>query len=93
MVISGGDFDASKVEGKRAAFGRKMVHAATWAESELGKSHPDNVGMLMGNGDLKPIPYEGIYEGIVGLDAEKVNGALKGYAEGKAVVKLQLRLI
>ncbi|KAE9968940.1 hypothetical protein BLS_005602 [Venturia inaequalis] len=89
VVITGGDFDASKVEGKKAGFERKMVHAAVWAEPELGKSYWDNVGKLIENGDLKPIAYEE----IVGLDAEKVNEALKGYTEGKAVVKPQLRLV
>lgn len=89
VVITGGDFDASKVEGKKAGFERKMVHAATWAEPALGKSYWDHVGKLIENGNLKPTAYEE----IVGLDAEKVNQALKGYNKGKAVVKPQLRLI
>lgn len=89
LVITGGDFDASKVEGKKAGFERKMIHASVWAEPELGKSYWDNVGKLIENGDLKPTAYEE----IVGLDAEKVNEALKGYTEGKAVVKPQLRLV
>lgn len=89
VVITGGDFDASKVEGKKAGFERKMVYAATWAEPALGKNYWDHVGKLIENGDLKPTAYEE----IAGLDAEKVNQALKGYNEGKAVVKPQLRLI
>ncbi|TLD22568.1 alcohol dehydrogenase [Venturia nashicola] len=89
VVITGGDFDASKVEGKKAGFVRKMVYAAVRDEPELGKSYWDNVGKLIENGDLKPTAYEE----IVGLDAEKVNEVLKGYTEGKAVVKPQLKLI
>lgn len=89
VVITGGDFDASKVEGKKAGFERKMVYAATWAEPALGKNYWDHVGELIENGDLKPTAYEE----IVGLNAEKVNQALEDYNEGKAVVKPQLKLV
>lgn len=89
VVICGGDFDASKVEGKKAGFERRRIFAAPWMEAELGKSYWDNVGKLILDGDLKPTAYEE----IVGLDAEKVNQALKAYQEGKAVVKPQLRML
>jgi NADPH2:quinone reductase len=89
VVCSGGDFDVSKVEGKKAGFERKMIFAAPWGEPELGKSYWDHVGKLIEDGDLKPT----IYEEIVGLDAEKVNKVLEDYHEGKAVVKPQLRLV
>lgn len=89
VVITGGEFDASKVKGKKAGFERKMIFAAPWAEVELGKSYWQNIGKLISKGDLKPTAYEE----IVGLDAGSVNKVLKEYIEGKAVVKPQLRLV
>jgi NADPH2:quinone reductase len=89
VVITGGEFDASKVEGKKAGFERKMIFATPWIDSALGKSYWENLGKLIADGDLKPTAYEE----IVGLDAGKVNEALKSYIEGKAVVKPQLRLV
>lgn len=88
VVIAGGEFDASKVEGKKAGFERKMIFAAPWMDAELGKSYWENVGKLIAKGELKPTKYQE----IIGLDAGKVNEVLKEYIEGKAVVKPQLRL-
>jgi NADPH:quinone reductase len=88
VVISGGDFDASRVKGKKGGFERKMVFSAPWMEPELAKSYWHHIPKLIEDGALKPTAYEV----IEGLDAGKVNKVLKAYIDGKAVTKPQIHL-
>jgi NADPH:quinone reductase len=91
VVIAGGDFDASLVPGKKAGFERRMVsiaYSGSGEDLELAKRYWMNLGGLIEKGVLRPT----VYEEILGLDVGKVNEAIKGYNEGKHVVKPQLRL-
>jgi len=83
VVIAGGDFDASKVQGKKGGFERKMVFAGPMSNPELGESYWKELPKMIENGVVKPTPYQ-VMEG---LDAEKVNEVLKAYMEGRPVVK------
>jgi NADPH2:quinone reductase len=86
VVIAGGDFDSSKVSGKKAGFERKMVFAGP--EPVLGKSYWKELPNMIGDKVIKPTAFET----IEGLDVDKVNAALKAYHEGRNVVKPQLHI-
>jgi NADPH2:quinone reductase len=88
VVVAGGDFDASKVQGKKAGFERKMIYAGSHLSPELGKSYWRELPKMIVDGVVKPTAYEV----IEGLDADKVNQVLKDYMEGKALIKPQIRV-
>jgi NADPH2:quinone reductase len=86
VVCAGGDFDSSKVKGKKGGFERVMILAGSKFEPELAKSYWKELPKIIRDGALKATSYQV----IDGLDVEKVNGVIKEYSEGKAVIKPQI---
>jgi NADPH2:quinone reductase len=88
ITSSGGDFDKNAIKGKKAGFVRKLIYAGTQSNPALTTSYWTALPKLIADGVIKPSAYSV----IEGLDAQKVNQALKDYEEGNPVVKPQVRI-